>query len=258
MIAETLRHRALVISFVRRSYQLRYRQSLVGITWAIVPPLASLVVSTVVFHKALGVDTGDVPYPVFALAGLVPWSFFATSLSTGVPSVASSQPMIQRLSFPRSVIPISNVGTALIDLAITFAVFAGFVVVTREGLPLSVVWVPVLVLLECIFVLGVVLLGSALNVFSRDIRLAVPLLVQLWLFLTPVMYPLNTVPPSLKWIYTLNPMTGLIESFREVLIKPGGPPDLSVLAPSIIGGLLVFVVGAWYFGATESRFADVI
>jgi homopolymeric O-antigen transport system permease protein len=257
MIADTIRHHALVFSFIRRSYQLRYRQSMAGIVWAIVPPLASLLVSTVVFHKALGVDTGDVPYPVFALAGLVPWSFFATSLSTGVPSVAASQPMISRLSFPRAVIPISMVGTALIDLGITFAVFAGFVVITRVGLPLSVIWIPALVALEIIFVLGVVLLGSAMNVFSRDVRLAIPLLVQLWLFLTPVMYPLSTVPDNLRWIYTLNPMTGLIESFRDVLIA-GHAPDLSVLAPSIVGGALALVLGTWYFGATENRFADVI
>lgn len=257
MIADTLRHHSLVFSFIRRSYQLRYRQSAAGFVWAIVPPLASVVVSTLVFHKALGVDTKGVPYPVFALAGLVPWSFFATSLSTGVPSVAASQSMISRLAFPRSVIPISMVGTALIDLGITFAVFAGFVVVTGVGLPLSAIWIPALVVLEIIFVLGVVLLGSAMNVFSRDVRLAIPLLVQLWLFLTPVMYPLSTVPPNLRWIYTLNPMTGLIESFRDVLID-GHAPDLSVLAPSIVGGVVALVVGTWYFGATENRFADVI
>lgn len=257
MIADTWRRRPLVLAFVRRQYQLRYRQSLVGFAWAIFPPIASLIVATVVFHEVIGVDTGDIPYPLFALAGIAPWSFFGSSLSVGVPSIVMQHSMVARLAFPRAAIPISAVGTALLDLGITTAVFVAFTIITGAGLPLTALWAPLLLVIEIVFVIGVVLFGSALNVFARDIRLALPLVVQLWLFLTPVMYPLETVPERLRSLYLANPMTGLIESFRGVLIE-GHPPDLSLLAPSIIGALGAVAIGAWYFAATEPRFADVI
>ena len=234
MIVETWDRRALVLSFVRRQYQLRYRQSLAGFVWAIVPPIASLVVATLVFHEVIGVDTGDVPYPLFAFAGLAPWSFLASSLSAGVPSIAMQQAMVTRLAFPRSAIPISAIGTSLLDLGITCVVFVTFVMLTSGGLPLSALWAPLLLLIEIAFVAGIVLFGSALNVFARDIRLAVPLLVQLWLLLTPVLYPLSDVPADLRRFYLMNPMTGLIESFRRVLIE-GHAPEPSMLVPSLIG-----------------------
>jgi homopolymeric O-antigen transport system permease protein len=257
MVEETWQHRGLVLSFVRRQYQLRYRQSLVGFAWVIVPPIASLVVATLVFDKVIGVDTGNVPYPLFALAGLVPWSFFATSVTTGVPSIVMQQTMITRLAFPRSSVPLSAVGTALLDLGVTSIVFVVYVFVTGAGLPLTALLAPLLLMIELVFVLGVVFFGSALNVFARDIRLAVPLIVQLWLFLTPVMYPLSEVPANLRPLYLANPMTGLIESFRQILIA-GEAPDPSLLAPSIIGAAAALVIGGWYFAVTNSRFADVI
>jgi lipopolysaccharide transport system permease protein len=257
MIGDTWRHRTLVLSFVRRQYQLRYRQSIAGIAWAVVPPLASLLAATIVFHEVIGVDTGPVSYPLFALAGLAPWSFFASSLSAGIPSVSAQQSMVTRLAFPRSAIPLSILGTGLLDLAITSTLFVGFAIVTGVGLPLTALWAPLLLVLEIVFAIGVVLLGSALNVFARDIRLAVPLIVQLWLLLTPVMYPLDTVPDRLRGLYLANPMTGLIESFRRVLIE-GQIPEAPILVPSIVGAVLTLVIGTWYFAVTESRFADLI
>lgn len=257
LIAETWRHRMLVSSFVRRQYQLRYRQSFAGVWWAIIPPLASLAVGTLVFHEVIGVETGSIPYPLFLLAGLAPWSFFQSGLSNGVSSIVSQQSMVSRLAFPRSAIPLSILGTGLIDLSITSVLFVGFAIITGAGIPLTAIWAPLLLLIEIVFTAGVVLLGSALNMFVRDVKLAVPLLAQLWLYLTPVVYPLDSVPDRLLPFYLANPMTGLIESFREVLIL-GHPPDPGLLTPSIIGALLVFVLGAWYFAATEPRFADVI
>jgi lipopolysaccharide transport system permease protein len=247
----------LLLSFVRRQYQLRYRQSFAGVLWAVIPPLASLAVATLVFHEVIGVETGSVSYPLFVLAGLAPWSFFQTGLSTGVSSIVSQQSMVSRLAFPRSVIPFSILGTGLIDLGITSLLFIGFAIITGAGIPLTALWAPPLLLIEIVFTAGIVLLGSALNMFVRDVKLAVPLLAQLWLYLTPVVYPLDTVPDRLRPFFLANPMTGLIESFRDVLIH-GHSPDPGLLTPSIVGTVLVFVVGAWYFTATEPRFADVI
>jgi lipopolysaccharide transport system permease protein len=250
-------HRALAVSLVQRQYQLRYRQSVAGIWWAVFPTLASLLVATIVFHKVIGVNTGGVPYPLFTLAALTPWAFFATALTTGVPSIVVAQTMVSRLAFPRAVLPISVVGTALIDLGISVLVFVAYALITRVGLPLTTVWIGPLVVLEIVLVTGIVLLGSALNTFARDIRLAVPLIAQLWLYLTPVMYPLRVVPKGLRALYLANPMTGVVESFRAALVYGHGP-NLHVLWPALVGAVALLAVGTWYFSATESRFADVV
>jgi lipopolysaccharide transport system permease protein len=252
-------YRYLVRSLIRRNYQLRYRQSTVGFVWAILPPLASLVVASVVFHGVIGVQSPrpGVPYTLFTLAALTPWTFFAQSLSSGIPSIVGSIQMVTRLPFPRAVIPISTIGTSLIDLGIALVGFLAFAMLTGHGVPLTALWFPIILLIELALIAGVVLLGSALNVFARDIRLAVPLITQLWLFLTPVMYSLETVPDGMRFFYQLNPMTGLVEVFREVLAY-GEAPSLELLLPAIVGAIALLVGGAWYFSATEDRFADVI
>ncbi len=241
----------------RRQFQLRYRQSFVGVVWAIVPTLATLAASTLVFHRVAGVSSGNTPYALNTLSALVPWSFFAASLTLAVPSVVAAQPLVTRLAFPRSAIPLATIGTSLIDLGITTAVFLVSLLLTRTPLPLTAVWAPVLMVIEVALVTGVVLFFSALNVFARDIKILVPLATQLWLLVTPVMYPLDAVPPNLRDLYLLNPMTGLVESFRGALIY-GTPPQIELLLPSMTGAILFLILGTWYFGATERRFADVI
>jgi lipopolysaccharide transport system permease protein len=247
----------MVLALIRASFQLRYRQSFVGVAWALLPPLATVAVADLVFHRVIRIDTGDVPYTVFALAALAPWTFFANSVMAGVPSIVQSQPVVTRFSFPRSTLPISAVGLALLDLAVSSLVFVAFVLLTGERLPWTALWFPVLLMVEMAFVIGVVLLGSALNVFARDIRLAVPFVIQLWLLLTPVMYPLDLVPPGLRQWYLLNPMTGIVEAFRQILVY-GEPPAMGFLSAALIGSALVLATGAWYFAKTEKRFADVI
>jgi len=247
------------LSLIRRQYQIRYRQSAVGIAWAILPPLASLAVATLVFHGVIGVDSPrkGVSYALATLAALTPWTFFAQSLTSGIPSIVASLPMVTRLSFPRAVIPLSMIGTSLIDLGLSVVTFIVFAIVIGHGVPITILWLPVLLVVEIVLIVGLVLLGSAVNVFARDIRLAVPLLTQLWLFITPVMYSLDSVPGKLRSLYLLNPMTGLVEVFREVLAF-GDAPSIGMLAPSIIGAAALVLVGAWYFTATEERFADAI
>lgn len=257
MLRELWAYRDFTTSLMRRQYFLRYRQSLVGLAWAILPPFATLAAATLVFHKVARIDTGTVPYPLFALSGLAPWSFFASSLTFAIPAVVANPQMVTRLPFPRAVLPLSLIGTAVIDLAVSTAGFVVFAYVTGAGLPMTAVWFPVLLLLELVLVVGVSLFGAALNVFARDVRLAVPLIVQLWLFLTPVMYPLESVPADLRRWYLLNPMTGLIDAFRRILVD-GQAPDVSLLIPAILGAVAFFALGTWYFGATQRRFADVI
>jgi lipopolysaccharide transport system permease protein len=257
MIRQLWSHRDLVVSLIRRQFQLRYRQSAAGVAWAVLPPLVTVGAATVVFDRVARLDTGAIPYPLFAFAALTPWTFFASSLTFGVPSVVQSQGMVTRLAFPRAALPFSMVGLALVDLAIAAVTFVVFVYVTGSTIPLTALWFPVLLMVEMMLVVGVVLLGSALNVFARDVKLAVPLLSQLWLFLTPVLYPLSEVPVGLRPWYQLNPMTGVVESFRNILIY-GHAPEVSVLWPSVAGAMVVLLFGWWYFSAVQHRFADVI
>lgn len=250
-------HRDLILSLARRQYQLRYRQSLVGVAWAFLMPLVTLGAAILVFDKVARIETGKIPYTVFALSALAPWTFFASSVSFGVPSVAGAQGMLNRLVFPRIALPLSMIGTAFLDLAVSVFIFLVFVFATGTSLPITALWFPVILLVEVVLAVGVVLLGSALNVFARDIRLAVPLFVQMWLFVTPVMYPLSQVPENLHGWYALNPMTGIVRSFRMTLAR-GLPPEVETLLPAAIFSVAIFVLGSWYFAATENRFADVI
>lgn len=255
MLRQLFGHRDLIVSLVKKQFFVRYRQSFVGVAWAIVPPLATMVMATLVFHRIAGVDSGDTPYMLFALAALAPWTLFASSISLGVPSVVGASQMITRIPFPRSVLPISMMGTALVDLSISCTVFVVFLYATGSYLPMTALWFPLFVILELLFATGVVLLLSALNVFARDVKQAVPLMIQLWLFLTPVLYPL---PKEFETLYLLNPMTGIIESFRNALLPPGQGPDLGLLLPSLVGTAAFLLLGWWYFSSTQNRFADVI
>jgi lipopolysaccharide transport system permease protein len=249
-------HRFLMVTLIRKLFQLRYRQSAAGFLWSIVPPLATLAMATLVFHEVAGVDTGKIPYSAFAIAGLAPWTFFSNCLSAGVPSVVQQSQMITRLAFPRAVVPFSMIGVSLVDLSVAIIILFGFLFVTGFPIPGTVAWFPLLLLLEIVLVSGVVLLTSAINVFARDLKLGLPLFTQLWLFLTPVMYPLSKVG-RFRTLYLLNPMTGLMESFRDVLLI-GRAPNLGLLAPSLIGAAVLVGLGIWYFSAVESRFADAL
>jgi lipopolysaccharide transport system permease protein len=253
----TWSYRHLVLSLINRQFRLRYRQSSFGLGWAIVPPLASMGAATLVFGVVLGVSTGKTAYPLFTLTALIPWQLLTNSLNSGVVSVVQNSTMITRIPFPRLVLPLSAVGLALIDFSIAALVFVPIAYVIGDGIPLTVLWFPLLVLLETAFAAGIVLFTSALNVFARDVKVAVPLAMQLWLFLTPVMYPLDTVPDSVRWIYLVNPMTGLVESFRSVLLDGRGP-ELELLLPALGGAVAALLLGLAYFRGTERRFADVI
>lgn len=257
MLRRMWSYRHLALSLAHREYKIRYRQSFIGLAWAVIGPLATLGVGTIIFKSIVGVDTGGTSYEVFTLAGILPWTFFASGLTFGIGSIVHAKSMVAKLSFPRLVIPISMVGTAFIDLAISSLIFVVFAYVLGEGLPLTALWVPLLLLIEIAFVLGLVLWGSAVNVFARDIRFAVPLVVQLWLLVTPVLYPLSEVPAEFRSWYLANPMAGLVESFRGVLIHGSGL-DLGLLASPILGAGAALAIGTWYFAATQSRFADVI
>jgi lipopolysaccharide transport system permease protein len=231
---------------------------MVGITWAILPPLATLLTANLVFNGIAGVDTGKNSYSLITMAALVPWTFFASSLTAGIPSIVSNSTTLTRIPFPRAALPLGTIGISMVDISISMVIFTVMAYTIGDGLPLTVMWFPVLFILELILVTGVVLLGSAINVFARDVKLAVPLGTQLWMFLTPVLFPLSAVEsPEIRTFMLANPMTGVVESFRDILIH-GTAPDPRLLMPAMIGALGLLLLGSWYFSAVETRFADVV
>lgn len=250
-------YRDLFRTYVGTQYRLRYRQSFIGVAWAVIPTLATLGVGIIVFHKVAKIDTGDVPYPLFTMSALIPWSFFASSMNGGINSISSAQSIVTRLPFPRAILPLCALGISLIDISVTFGLFVIFTYGYGRSIPITALWFPFLLLVEIGFTSGLVFLGSALNMFARDIRTIVPLAVQMWLFITPVMYPLDKVPEQFHALYLLNPMTGIVESVRDVLVY-GTAPRFDLLIPAVVGAVFFLVVGTWYFRITEPRFADVI
>jgi len=230
---------------------------MVGVTWAIVPPIASLATGLLVFKGIAGVKTGDEDYSVVTTAALVPWTFFASSLAAGIPSIISSSSTLTRIPFPRAALPLGTIGISMIDFALAGVIFVVIAYTQGNGLPLTALWFPALFAIELVLILGVVLVGSAMNVFARDIKLGLPLGIQLWMILTPVLYPLSSVPEGMRAFVLANPMTGLVESFRDVLVY-GTVPDPGILWPTAAGAVALLFVGSWYFSAVEPRFADVV
>jgi lipopolysaccharide transport system permease protein len=248
--------RHLILALTYRSFQVRYRQSMIGVVWAFVPLVGTLIVANLVFNKIAKVNTGGLPYALFALSALLPWSFFSSAVTSGVGSIAGSG-MVTKLAFPRATLPFFQVGTSLMNLAVSIVVFLVYLLVTLTPLHLTALWFFPLFALELVLITGIILLGSAMNAFARDVNIILGSLMPLWLLLTPVLYGIQSVPEDLRWIYALNPMTGIIVSFRNVLGR-GLPPDFGLLIPTVIESLLLLAWGVWYFGATQDRFSDVV
>jgi lipopolysaccharide transport system permease protein len=240
-----------------REIKIRYKQSIVGGLWAILQPLSLMIVFAVVYFFLTGRTTGDVPYPVFSYTALLPWTFFATSLSFAVPSLVTNMNLVTKIRFPREILPMASVGAAFLDFAIASVVFVGLLLVYRIQLAWTVLWVPFLLILQVLLTLGLVFALSATNVFYRDIRFVMPLAVQIWMYATPIIYPVSAVPERLRALYMLNPMAGLIDSYRRVILL-GQPPLWSGIASTIVVALVAFFGGYIYFKRAESVFADII
>ena len=262
-LASVWEYRELLYFLVWRDVKIRYKQTVLGAAWAILQPLLTMVVFTVFFGNLAQVGSDGLPYPIFSFAGLLPWSFFAQALSQSSGSVVGSSSLITKVYFPRLVIPISSVLAGLVDFAIAFVVLIGLMAYYGIWAVGTVVFVPFLLLLAVAAALGVGMWLSALNVEYRDVRYVVPFFVQLWLFVTPVIYPASKVAEKLHqmglpaWIYGLNPMAGVVEGFRWALLGTGTRPGLLLLASAGVT-LLLLVSGAFYFRRMERTFADVV
>ena len=197
---------------------------------------------TLVFSRIMQVDTGGVPYPIFAYAALVPWTFFATSLSFGIPSLVNNLSLVSKIYFPREILPLANIGAALLDFAMAAVVFAGMMFVYQIPITLNVLWVVPLLAIQIILTAGVTLLSAAAIVFFRDVRFVIPLVIQVWMYASPVIYPISLVPPKYLSLYFLNPMAGIIDGFRNVLVL-GVAPNIPALFTALIISVVLLCLG---------------
>lgn len=256
-LREVWRNRELLYFLTWRDIKVRYKQTSLGVAWAVLQPLASTIVFTLFFNRVANISSGDIPYPVFALSGLVPWTFFANALTLSSGSVVASANMVTKVYFPRLVIPVSAVLSGVPDLAISFVLLLGVMAIYGVVPSLAIILLPIALLLALFSALGVGLWLSALNVKYRDVKYIVPVSVQLWLLASPVAYPANNLEAPWNVLYGFNPMVGAIESFRWAVLG-GTPPNAFMVLLSSSVALLLTVSGAFYFRHTERRFADII
>jgi lipopolysaccharide transport system permease protein len=255
---ELWEYRELFYFFTLRDIRIKYKQTVLGFLWAVLQPLILTLIFTFFLGRAIAVQAPlGMRYDLFALSGLVLWSIFATGLNNAGNSMVSNANIIKKIYFPRLIIPVSSVLVGLFDFCMAFVVFIVYCIVRGDGFVASAAWrIPLAVLLTCIATTGTGCLLAALNVKYRDFRYVIPFLIQLLFFLTPVIYPVKiSASPALQWVMALNPMTAPVELFRSSLGV--GMADTASIAMSVSSGLILLLLGLFYFRRTEAYFADL-
>ncbi len=256
-LGELWRYRELIYFLAWRDIKVRYKQTVLGVAWALLQPLAATGLFTVFFGVLAGVPSDGLPYPLFAYAGLLPWTYFANATTKVGGSLVANTNLISKVYFPRLAIPLAGVVAGLVDFAIGFSLLVALLLFFGMAPGLTMLLVPVFVALAVLTALSIGVWLSALDVQYRDVRYVIPFLVQMWLFATPVVYPASLLPEKYRLLYGLNPMVGVVEGFRWAVVGSGEPPTL-LLAASGLVVLTLFVGGLYYFRHMESTFADVI
>jgi lipopolysaccharide transport system permease protein len=249
-------YRDLLYFLTWRDVKIRYKQTLLGIAWVILQPLASTLIFTIFLGKLARVPSNGIPYPILIYAGLLPWTFFANALNGATTSLISSAHLITKIYFPRLIIPISGVCARLPDFAIAFVILIGMIFYYRVPITLNVLMLPVLIVLLMLLTLGFGLLFGALNVKYRDFGVMLPVLIQLGMFVSPVVYSTTLVPARWRLIFSLNPMVGIIDGFRAALIAQ--PFNWPALAISAIFTIVLLALSAYVFRGVERAFADIV
>jgi lipopolysaccharide transport system permease protein len=249
-------YRELLYFLTLRDVKVRYKQTLLGAAWAIIQPLFAMAIFTLFFGRLAGVPSDGIPYPIFAYAGLLPWMFFSNAVTNSGNSLVGSANLITKVYFPRMIIPAAAVGAGLVDFVIAFLILVVLMIYYGVAPTWNVAMFPVLVLLTMLLALGVGMLMSALNVKYRDVRHALPFVIQLWMFATPIVYPASLVPAKWRLLYALNPLTGIIEGYRCSLF--GKSFDWGSLATSAAITVVVVVYSLYSFRRMEKSFADLV
>ncbi|TKB76638.1 MAG: ABC transporter permease [Nitrospira sp.] len=256
-LKELWAYRELLYFLIWRDVKVRYKQTALGAAWAIIQPVFTMIVFSLFFGRLAKIPSDGIPYPIFAYAALVPWTFFSQGLGQAANSLVGSSNLLKKVYFPRLSVPIASVLSGLIDFLIAFIVLLGMMLYYGIHPTLNVIWLPFLLLLTVITSLGVSLWLSALNVHFRDVRHVLPFLTQFWLFATPIAYPSSLLSESWRTLYSINPMVGVVEGFRWALLGVETAPGPMLIVSSLVA-LALLVGGVFYFRRLEKTFADVL
>ncbi|MEZ4731855.1 MAG: ABC transporter permease [Caldilineaceae bacterium] len=255
--ATFLSHRPLLYAWIVRTIRARYKQSVLGGLWAIVQPTVATLIFSLVFTYFVPVDTGGIPYVVFSYAAMAPWTFFTTALADMVESLVINMNLVSKIYFPREILPIAALLARLLDFGIASLLLVGLLLYFEVRIePAALLFLPAVLSIQLALALGLGFIGAALNVFYRDVKHIIALLLQVWLYATPIIYPISAVPAWLRPYYFLNPMAGIIESYRDILLRRQGPGVYLFLSLAITAVLLI--VGYRFFKKVEFQFADVV
>ena len=262
---EMWRYRELLYFFVWRDIKIRYKQTILGASWAIIQPLFTMVIFSLFFGKLAQVPSDGIPYPLFSYTALVPWIFFANGVTLASNSMVNNADMIRKIYFPRMSLPIATVLAGLVDFTLAFIVLIGMVIGFSivptanydAQISLKVLWLPLFLLLALVTTLGVSFWFSAMNVQFRDVRFVVPFFIQAWLFLTPIAYPSSLLTEPWRTLYGINPMAGVVEGFRWALLGTDTAPG-SMMIFSVLAAILILIGGVYYFRRMETKMADVL
>ena len=250
-------YREVLYILAWRDIKVRYKQTAIGVSWVLLQPLITILIFTVIFGRWAKVPSDGVWYPVFALTALLPWTYFSQAVTRSGESVVVNAKLVSKIYFPRLLLPLAMIMTPLVDFVLSMALLFGMLIYAGIPLTWKVVTLPAFVLLAMLTAMGVSLFTSAMNVKYRDVGHAIPFVIQIWMFASPVVYSVSLVPEQWRWLYGLNPMAGVIEGFRWALLGRTAP-DLAVIAESVVVLLVVLYAGMVYFRQMERRFADII
>jgi lipopolysaccharide transport system permease protein len=250
------RYRELFYFLIWRDIKVRYKQTALGIVWVVLQPALTTLVFTVFFGVLARVPSGGKPYPLLVYTGLLPWTFFSNAVAGGANSLVTNASLITKVYFPRMLIPVAAVGARLVDFAIALLFLIPLMIYFKVTATLNLLLLPFLILLLTWFSVGIIVWLSALNVRFRDVGIVIPMLVQLWMFVTPVAYSSDLIPRKWQWLYFLNPLAGIVENFRAAIL--GLDFHWTALAYSTIITLLIFVQAAYFFRRMERTFSDII
>jgi lipopolysaccharide transport system permease protein len=256
-LADLWHYRELLYFLTWRDVKVRYKQTAIGVGWAVLQPLLTMAIFTAIFGKLAKIPSDGLPYPIFAFTALVPWHYFAQAVSRSVVSLAGSASLIRKVYFPRLIIPVAAVVAPLVDFAMAFTLLAGMMVWYGIGPTWGVLLLPCFLLLALVTALAVGLWLSALNAKYRDIGHAIPFLVQLWMYASPIAYSISLIPEKWRPLYSLNPIVGVVEGFRWALLGKESP-DFSVIGISAVVVVALLIGGIIYFRQMERTFRDVI
>ena len=251
------KYKDLLLELIKREIKARYKQSILGYAWVILVPLINLLVLTLVFSFFIRIPTGDTPYAVFLFAGLVPWTFTANAITFATNSLVSNGSLITKVNLPREVFPLSTIFSKLIDFFLMLVILLVIMVFFGVSVKLSIIFLPLVFIVHLLFVVGISLILSALNVFYRDVENVIGVFLTIWMYMTPVVYPQELIPSQFIPIFNLNPMMPIINAYRNVIVYGVSPSWQSFLYAAIIS-ILIFVFGYKFFRNRSRFFADVI